>query len=133
MRKKGLRKRKSAAKGRAVPKTVDEYLDGLTEPTRSALAKMRETIRSAVPRESAETISYGIPAFKHKKVLVWFAAFSDHCSLFPTAEIVAAFKNELKDYSVSKGTIQFPLEKPLPTALIKRIVKERVTRSEGKK
>ena len=133
MQKKGLGKRKPVTKRQAAPKTVDEYLDALSEPASSVFAKMREIIRSAVPREATEIISYSIPAFKHKKVLVWFAAFSDHCSLFPTAEIVAAFKDELKEHSVSKGTIQFPLEKPLPAALIKRIVKERVARSEAKK
>lgn len=133
MQKKRLSKRKPATKGKAAPKNVDEYFNRVSEPARLVLAKLRETIRSVVPQEATETISYGIPAFKHKKVLVWFAAFSDHCSLFPTAEIVAAFKSELKGYSVSKGTIHFPLEKPLPTNLIKKIVKERVARSEGKK
>ena len=71
-------------------------------------------------------ISYGIPAFKHKKVLVWYAAFSKHCSLFPTASVIEAFKDDLKGFIISKGTIQFPLDKPLPTALIKKIVKARV-------
>jgi uncharacterized protein YdhG (YjbR/CyaY superfamily) len=60
-----------------------------------------------VPPEATETISYRIPAFKHKGVLVWFAAFSNHCSLFPTASVVESFKSELKGFSTSKGTIQF--------------------------
>jgi len=66
-------------------------------------------------------------------VLVWFAAFSDHCSLFPTASVVAAFKNELKGFNTSKGTIQFPTDKPLPTALVKKLVKARVAQNESKK
>jgi uncharacterized protein YdhG (YjbR/CyaY superfamily) len=94
---------------------------------------MRAAIRSAVPREATEIISYSIPAFKLKKVLVWFAAFSDHVSLFPTASIIAAFKSELKSFTTSKGTIQFPLDKPLPIALIKKVVKARVAESESKK
>src|SRR2546429_5884343 len=96
--------RRSAAKGKGAPKNVDEYLAGVPEPARSALNKIRAAIRCAVPPEATETISYGIPAFKHKGVLVWFAAFSTNCSLFPTASAVEAFKNELRDFSTSKGT-----------------------------
>jgi uncharacterized protein YdhG (YjbR/CyaY superfamily) len=94
---------------------------------------MRAAIRSAVPREATETISYGIPAFKHKRVLVWFAAFSNHCSLFPTASVIEEFQNELKGFSTSKGTIHFPIDKPLPLALVKKLVKARVAQNESKK
>ena len=125
--------RSSAAKGNGAPKNIDEYLAGVPEPARSTLNKMRAAIRSAVPPEATETISYRIPAFKHKGVLVWFAAFSDHCSLFPTAAVIEAFKNELKGFSTSKGTIQFPTDKPLPTALIKKMMKARVAQNESKK
>jgi uncharacterized protein YdhG (YjbR/CyaY superfamily) len=123
----------SRAKGKGAPKNVDEYLAGVPEPARSTLNKIRSAIRSAVPAGATETISYRIPAFRHKGVLVWFAAFSDHCSLFPTAAVIEAFKNELKGYSTAKGTIQFPTDKPLPTALIKRLVKARVAQNENKK
>jgi len=78
-------------------------------------------------------MSYGIPAFKHNGMLVWFAAFSKHCSLFPTASVIEAFKNELRGYTISKGTIQFPLDKPLPKGLIKKIVRARVAQNESKK
>jgi uncharacterized protein YdhG (YjbR/CyaY superfamily) len=125
--------RGSAAQGKDAPKNIDEYLAGVPEPARSTLNKIRAAIRSAVPQEATETISYRIPAFKYKGVLVWFAAFSDHCSLFPTASVVAAFKNELKGFSTSKGTIQFPTDKPLPTALVKKLVKARVAQNESKK
>jgi uncharacterized protein YdhG (YjbR/CyaY superfamily) len=97
--------RSSAPKSNGAPKNVDEYLAGVPEPARSTLNKIRTEIRSAVPPEASECISYGMPAFKHKGVLVWFAAFSDHCSLFPTASVIEAFKNELKGFSTSKGTI----------------------------
>ena len=74
-----------------------------------------------------------MPALRHKRVLVWYAAFSDHCSLFPTAATVEMFKKELKGYSTSKGTIQFSLDKPPPIGLIKKIVKARVAQNEGKR
>jgi len=97
------------------------------------LKKMRAAIRSAVPDEATETISYQIPAFKHNGVLVWYAAFANHCSLFPGGSVLEAFKDELADFKTSKGTIQFPIDKPLPIALIKRIVKARVAQMKGKK
>ena len=124
-------KRSSASKSKSTPRSVAEYLAGLPDPARSSLIKMRAAIRSAVPPEATETISYRIPALKYKGMLVWFAAFSNHCSLFPTASVIEAFKNELKGYSTSKGTIHFPLDKPLPIALIKRIVKARVRQKAG--
>jgi uncharacterized protein YdhG (YjbR/CyaY superfamily) len=117
----------------AAPQTVDEYFDRLTEPALSALHKIRQAIRSVVPPKATEVISYKIPAFKHKRVLVWYAAFSNHCSLFPTAAVIEAFKDELNGFSLSKGTIQFPLNKPMPIALIKKLVKARMVQSERKK
>jgi uncharacterized protein YdhG (YjbR/CyaY superfamily) len=115
------------------PQTINEYLAGVPEPACSTLKKMRAAIRSALPSDATESISYKIPAFKRKTILVWFAAFSDHCSLFPTASLIEEFKDELKGFSTSKGTIHFPLDKPLPTALIKKIVKARVKQDQSKK
>src|SRR5206468_682726 len=109
-------------KGSAVPKNTDEYIAKIPEPARSTLNKMRAVIRSVVPRGATEVISYGMPAFKHNGVLVWFAAFSNHCSLFPTASVIEAFKKELKGYTTSKGTIQFPVDRPLPAAHEKKPV-----------
>jgi uncharacterized protein YdhG (YjbR/CyaY superfamily) len=123
----------SAAKANGVPRNVDEYLAGVPEPARNTLNKIRAAIRSAVPPEATETISYRIPAFKYNGVLVWFAAFSNHCSLFPTASVIEAFRKELKGFSISKGTIQFPTDKPLPAALVKKLVKARVAQNESKK
>lgn len=125
--------RRPAAKRSAAPKDIDEYLAGVPERAQSALSKMRMAIRSALPPEATETVSYRIPAFKQKDtVLVWFAAFSDHCSLFPTAAVIEKFKSELKSFSTSKGTIHFPVNKPLPITLIKRLVKARVAQNERK-
>jgi uncharacterized protein YdhG (YjbR/CyaY superfamily) len=125
--------RGAASRGKGAPKTVDAYLARVPEPARGTLNKIRAAIRSAAPREATEIISYGIPAFKHNGVLVWFAAFSDHCSLFPTAAVIEMFKNELKGFSISKGTIQFPTDKPLPAALVKKMVKARVAQIQSKK
>ncbi len=124
---------RSTAKASGAPKSVDEYLARVPQPARSTLHKMRATIRSVVPSEATETISYGMPAFRHNGVLVWFAAFSNHCSLFPTASVIEEFQSELKGYSTSKGTIHFPTDKPLPTTLIKKLVKARVAQNEAKK
>src|SRR5512144_979858 len=97
----------SAARSKGAAKNVNEYLAGVPEPARSTLNKMRAAIRSAAPPEATETISYGMPAFKYQGVLVWFGAFSNHCSLFPTASVIEAFRNELEGFSTSKGTIHF--------------------------
>jgi len=133
MKKANADSRRPPAKGNAAPTNFDEYVAGVPEPARSALNKMRDAIRAAVPREATETISYRIPAFKSKEgVLVWFAAFSDHCSLFPTASVIQDFRDELRGFSTSKGTIHFPVDKPLPVGLIKKIVKARVRQSGSK-
>jgi uncharacterized protein YdhG (YjbR/CyaY superfamily) len=87
---------KAAEKNSNTPKTIDEYLAGVPEPARTTLNRVRATIRSAVPPEAVEVISYRIPAFKYKGMLVWFGAFSDHCSLFPGGGTIEAFKDELK-------------------------------------
>jgi uncharacterized protein YdhG (YjbR/CyaY superfamily) len=123
--------RSSATKAKSVPKSIDEYLAGIPEPARSTLKNIRAAIRAAVPPDSIETISFGMPAFKYKGVVAYFAAFSNHCSLFPTASIVEAFKTELKGLSISKGTIHFPLDRPLPAALVKKLVKARVAQIES--
>ena len=111
--------------------TVAAYLAAVPEPARSTLEKVRLTIRAAAPAGTTEVISYNIPAFriddpKHKGILVWYAAFSDHCSLFPRVSVIEKFKKELKDYRLSKGTVHFPVDKPLPAALLKKMVKARL-------
>jgi uncharacterized protein YdhG (YjbR/CyaY superfamily) len=129
------RARSSAAKGRSGAQDVDQYLARVPEPARSALKQVRATIRSVVPSDCTEGISYGIPAFRYKgRALVGFAAFTNHCSLFPMgSSAIAAFKDELKDFQTSKGTIRFTVERPLPVALLKKVVKARVAQNNEKK
>jgi uncharacterized protein YdhG (YjbR/CyaY superfamily) len=123
----------SAAKSKSAPKDVDTYIARVPEPARSTLKKVRAAIRSALPPEAAETISYRMPAFNYKGPLLWYAAFSDHCSLFPTASVIEAFKDELRNFSTSKGTIHFPVDKPLPATLVRKLVKARIAQKEQKK
>jgi uncharacterized protein YdhG (YjbR/CyaY superfamily) len=90
-------------------------------------------IRSVVPAEATEGISYGIPTFKYKGSLVAFAAFKNHCSLFPmSGSVIEAFKKELKDFQTSKGTLRFPVDKPLPAALVKKLVRARIAQKKDK-
>jgi uncharacterized protein YdhG (YjbR/CyaY superfamily) len=128
-------KRSSTAKPKPTiaPKTIDDYLASVPEPAHTTLQRVRAAIRSAVPPGATETISYKIPAFKHGEVIIWFAAFANHCSVFPTARIIEMFKDELKPCTISKGTIQFPSGKPLPAALIKKMVKARLAQIASKK
>lgn len=115
-------------------RAVDAYLAAVPEPARSTLEKMRALIRSTVSAEATEAIGYGMPTFRYRGALVAYAAFKNHCSLFPmNASLVEAFKEELKEYKTSKGTIQFTVEKPLPAALVKKLVKVRVAENEQKK
>jgi uncharacterized protein YdhG (YjbR/CyaY superfamily) len=126
MQKKGSKVRASRMGGKA-SQTVDEYLAALPEPARSTLTHVRKVIRSVVPKDATEVISYRIPMFKYNGMLVGYAAFKNHCSLFPTGSgVIEKFEKELKGYSTSRGTIQFPSDKPLPDALLKKIVKTRV-------
>jgi uncharacterized protein YdhG (YjbR/CyaY superfamily) len=120
------RRKQASATGKGAPKNVYEYIARVPEAARSRFNEMRMVVRSAVPAEAVEVISYGIPAFKLKKPLVWYAAFSEHCSLFPTAAVIAEFKDDLAGFTTSKGTVQFSMDKPLPGALIKKLVKARV-------
>jgi uncharacterized protein YdhG (YjbR/CyaY superfamily) len=108
------------------PTTVEEYLAGLPEPARTTLRKLRTTIRAAVPKAATEGISWGMPMFKHEGMLLGLAAFSKHCSIFPGPTVIAALKDDLKDFRTSKGTIQFPLDEPLSAPLVKKIVKARL-------
>ncbi len=133
MKKTKAGKRGSTAKSKGGTKTVEEYLAAIPEAARNTFDKLRATVLTVVPANATETISYQMPAIRHNGVLVWYAAFSDHCSLFPTAAGMDKFKHELKGFKTSKGTVQFPLDKPLPVTLIKKIVKTRVAQSESKK
>ena len=112
--------------------TVEEYLDDAEPDKLAALAKLRKTILTVIPK-AEEYISYGMPTFKYHGPLVSYAAFKNHCSLFPwNATLIKKFAAELKDYKTSKGTIQFTVEKPFPIPLVKKLIKERVKENEEK-
>src|SRR5687768_117384 len=114
----------------AIPKTVDDYLAALPEEARATLEKLRKTIKAVAPK-ATEVISYQMPMYKQHGMLVGFAAFKDHCSFFPGAKPIAIYKDELKAYKTSKGTIRFPIGKPLPAALVKKLVKTRIAENEA--
>jgi uncharacterized protein YdhG (YjbR/CyaY superfamily) len=125
--------KKVSTKRQPKPQTVDAYLARVPEPARSSLKKVRSAVRSVAPPETTEGISYGIPMFKYQGMLFGYAAFKNHCSLFPTSlAVMDAFKNDLKNFEVSKGTIRFPLDKPPSAALIKKLVKARLAEKKRK-
>ena len=113
-------------------KDVDSYIRAYPPKAQAILKKMRQAIHEAAPK-AEETISYGIPAFKLKSVLVYFAGYKDHISFFPTSSPIRAFKKELARYDISKGTIRFPLDKPIPFGLLKKIVRFRAKEDSGQK
>jgi uncharacterized protein YdhG (YjbR/CyaY superfamily) len=116
----------------AKPATIDEYLATVSEDQRTALEKLRKTIKAAAPK-AEECINYGLAAFRlNGKNLVGFGASAKHCSFHPMdGHTVDAFKEELKDYETSKGTIRFSADKPLPATLVKKLVKARIAEIGG--
>ena len=126
--------RTSTTKGNIASKDVEEYLARVPEPARGTLDQIRAAIRSAVPPEATEAIGYRMPTFRYKGALVGFAAFPNPCSFFPMSlSVMEAFKTELKGFDTSKGTIRFPVDKPLSAALVKKLVKARIAENERKK
>jgi hypothetical protein len=116
---------------RRKPGTIAEYLAPLSADKRAALQRLRKTVRAIVPR-AEECISYGVPAFRlDGRVLVWFAAATNHCSFFPGA-VLESFENELKDFSTGKGTVRFQPDHPLPAALVRKLVQARIARIAAK-
>src|SRR5712691_12251146 len=109
----------------APARDVDEYLAGVPKEARAVLEKLRQTIKAAAPMAS-EVISYQMPMYKHHGMVIGFAAFKHHCSIFPGAAVMDAHKEELKGYSTSKGAIRFPVDKPPSAALVKKLVKARI-------
>jgi uncharacterized protein YdhG (YjbR/CyaY superfamily) len=103
-------------------KTVEEYLSSLPESSKEILQGLREAIKRVAP-QAEEMISYNIPAFKFHGMLVFYAAYKTHIGFYPTHSPIRLFKKELEKYELSKGTVKFPLDKPLPLGLIKKIVK----------
>ena len=106
-------------------KTIDGYLGKLSSDKRAALEKLRKAIRAAVPK-AEECVSYGVPSFRlDGRFLVAFGAGANHCSFYPGGT-VGAHQKELRGYDTSKGTIRFPAEKPLPAALVRKLVRARI-------
>lgn len=113
------------------PSNTDEYIATFPEKTKVMMEQLRDTIKKAAPK-AEEVISYGMPAYKQNGMLVYFAAFRNHIGFYPTASGIKEFKKELFMYKGAKGSVQFPLDKPLPLSVVKKIVKFRVAENQQK-
>lgn len=113
---------------RARPTSVNEYIEAAPKPARKKLREMRACIRKAAPG-AMEGMKWGMPAFSYKRILVTFAAHKDHIGFYPTPAAVKAFEKELAKFNTASGSVQFPLEKPLPLPLIRKITAFRVRES----
>ncbi|HEY5532519.1 MAG TPA: DUF1801 domain-containing protein [Candidatus Anoxymicrobiaceae bacterium] len=112
--------------------SIDDYLEEVPEEARAALEKLRKVIRTAAPK-AVETISYRIPTYKYHGMLVGFAAFKNHLSFFVMSpSLMEAHRDELKAYETAKATIHFTADKPLPAALVKKLVKARIEENEAR-
>ena len=120
---------KARSKTKIVARTIDEYLAGVSDDKREALEKLRGIIKAAAPK-AEECISYGLPGFRG---LVSFAAWANHCACYAGALPIAVHKDALKDYDTSKGTIRFPPNKPLPAALVRKLIKTRIAENERRR
>lgn len=111
---------------------VDDYLAAVPEEARATLEKLRKTIQAAAPK-ATETISYRVPTFKYRGPLVAFAAFPNHCGFYVMSpSVMEAHKDKLESFDTSKGTIRFPASKPLPAALVRKLVKARIAENEAR-
>ena len=114
------------------PQTIDEYLATLSSDKRAALEQLRRAIKSAAPK-AEECISYQIPGFRlNGRMLVSFAAWANHCAFYPGSYPLEVHKKELKNYDNSKGTLRFPIDRPLPAALVRKLVKARIEQNTAK-
>jgi uncharacterized protein YdhG (YjbR/CyaY superfamily) len=119
-----------AAKRKTNARTIDEYLAALSDDKRAALEKLRKTIRAAAPK-AEECISYQIAAYRQNGMLVGFGATATHCAFYlMSSSTLEAYKDELEDYDTSKGTIRFQADKPLPAALVRKLVKSRIAEND---
>lgn len=116
------------------PASVEAYLAALPEDVRATLEKVRRSVKAAAPT-ATEKIGYGMPGFSYEgKYLVYYAGFKNHCSFFPASTgVMEEFEEELATYEVSKGTIRFPIGKPLPATLIKKLVKARIREIDARR
>lgn len=124
----------TGAKRAATPTVIDEYLASIPEPGCSTLSKVCETIRSVVPDGTSETITYRMPVWKYKGLLVGVVAYSNHCGLcVMNPSVMDLFQEEIAKLDTTKGTIRFPIDKPLPASFVKKLVKARIEQNESKK
>jgi len=113
--------------------SITSYFAALLEPARTTLQSVRADILSACPKGTTEALSYGLPTFKHKGSVLAIAAFKNHCSLFPMSYfVIDKFRSQLASFEISKGTVRFPIDKPIPAPLLKKIVKARLTQMAEK-
>jgi len=119
------------AKKKASPKTVTNYINSAPKESRQKLRELRACVHASAPG-AIESLKWGMPAFSHERILVMFAGYKHHVGLYPTASAVKAFAKDIAKYNTARGSIQFPLDKPLPLALIKKIIKFRVRESNEK-
>ena len=120
-------------RAQAKTRTIDEYLAALSDDKRAALEELRKTIRAAAPK-AEECISYQIPSYRQNGMLVGFGATANHCAFYlMSSSTVAAHEDELKGYDTSKGTIRFQADKPLPVALVRKLVKARMAENAGRR
>jgi uncharacterized protein YdhG (YjbR/CyaY superfamily) len=112
-------------KANNVSKTIEDYIASSPESVQPMLRELRNTIKAAAP-DAVEKISYQMPAFSQNGILVYFAAHTNHIGFYPTSSGIKTFQKELSNYDISKGTVRFPLDKPLPMKLISQIVSFRV-------
>ena len=118
---------------RVKPQSIDRYLASLSTEKRAALERLRKAIKAAAPG-AEECISYQLPAFSlNGRMLVWFGAASNHCAFYPGALPIETLKDELAAYDTSKGTIRFQADRPLPTALVRKLVKTRIAENAARK
>ena len=113
-------------------KTVDEYIATFPKNVQDILEKLRGVIKKSAPL-AEETISYGMPAFKLNGILVYFAAYENHIGFYPTSSGIVAFKKELSAFKHAKGSVQFPIDRPLPFDIVRKIVQYRVKENLAKK
>jgi uncharacterized protein YdhG (YjbR/CyaY superfamily) len=114
---------------RVKPKTVSEYIQLAPKEARAKLRQMRGCIRAAAPG-AEEGLKWGMPAYSYRRILVIFGGFKNHIGFYPTASAVKAFAKDLSKFKMTRGTVQFPLEKPLPLPLIRKITTFRVRESK---
>src|SRR3954465_15964237 len=119
------------AQKKARPKTTTEYINAATKGTRAKLREMRACIRSAAPG-ATESLKWGMPSFSYRRILVTFAAHKHHIGFYPTPSAVKAFRSDLAGFKTASGSIQFPMEKPLPRTLIRKITAFRVAEAVEK-